>query len=202
MADTRTPRSNTTQTSPSSLLTQASVRITGVYPGDVSVFAARTPEAAVSLTWGPIAMVFTNADTAQGVLEGFAAARAQLARVDNHPPAELGIPAQEQVCRQTLALTWVRRPGYAVVTQEAYSNVLRRTVFWVELHMGPVTWMVMDHVGYHSAVETLQRAHRTAAGVCLDGHRFRADPTRPDYTLGPVADGPEPATPALRGRRR
>ena len=187
--------------SPSSFLTHATVRISGSHAGDVGVRAARTESATVSMAWGGIGMVFTSADAAQGVLEGFAAARAQMVRLDNHPPVTPNTVPVEEVCRQTVAMTWVRRPGYAVLTQDAYSPALRRTVYWVELVMGPVTWAIMDHTSYHSAIATLQRAHRTAVGVCLDGHRFRADPTRDDYTPPGVDDDPA-ATPAPRARRR
>jgi hypothetical protein len=47
--------------------------------------------------------------------------------------------------------------------------------------MGPLTFQILDRAAFHSAVDVLRLAHRTAVAVCLDGHRFRADPTRDDY---------------------
>lgn len=57
----------------------------------------------------------------------------------------------------------------------------RRLLRWLDIHMGPVTWQVLDQVGHKSALRLLRRAHATAGHVFLDSTKFRADPTRDDY---------------------
>ena len=54
----------------------------------------------------------------------------------------------------------------------------RRLLRWLDIHMGPVTWQVLDH---KSALRLLRRAHATAVHVFLDSTNFRAYPTRDDY---------------------
>ena len=54
----------------------------------------------------------------------------------------------------------------------------RRTVHWVDLHMGPITWRVTDRVGYDTLMDELRRVHRAAVGVFLDGGRYRRDPSK------------------------
>jgi hypothetical protein len=41
----------------------------------------------------------------------------------------------------------------------------RRLLRWLDIHMGPVTWQILDQVGYKSAVGLLRRAHATAGHV-------------------------------------
>jgi len=47
--------------------------------------------------------------------------------------------------------------------------------------MRPVTFQIVDLAAYRSAVTVLQLAHKTAVGVCLDGHQHRFDPTADTY---------------------
>ncbi|WP_327139287.1 hypothetical protein [Nocardia sp. NBC_01327] len=161
------------------ILTHTTARIAGPQTGRIDVVHARTSEAAVTVVWGGIALRFLTAAAAATVLEGFAAARALLMNVDNTAPAQT--PPAGEFPVATLALTWTWPTDYAVVHRSAYNQTWKRTVHWVDLHMGPVTFQILDHTGYHAAVELLRDAHRTAVVVCSDGGRWRADPTRPDY---------------------
>ncbi|MBF6064718.1 hypothetical protein IU500_24780 [Nocardia terpenica] len=180
------------------VVTSTTARIHGVQDGRISVGFARTPEAFVSLAWGGVGMRFLSANAAQGVLEGFAAARAHLMGLDYESP----LPpdgADRGYAQSSVLLSWERRTPYAVVKRDAYSQSRQRTVRWVELHMGPVTWQIVDRAGYDSVVGILRDAHRTAVGVCLDGGKYRADPTKDDYRS---PDLPPPPEPELGRRRR
>ena len=167
---------------PEAIVTHTTARIRGLQNGHVSVSFARTNEAVLTLVWGGIVLRYLSADAAQGVLEGFVAARSLLIGLDNTAPIAPTPAAEvEAYGRPTVELTWIRRPGYAVVHHNAYSKTHQRTVHWVDLHMGPVTWQILDHVGFNGALEVLRNAHRTAVAVFLDGGKYRTDPTRDDY---------------------
>lgn len=161
------------------ILTHTTARIQGEQTGRIDVAHARTAEAAVTVVWGGIALRFLTAAAASTVLEGFAAVRPLLMHVDNTAPEPT--PTEGQYAVPTLSLAWTWPTDYAVVHRNAYSKTWKRTLHWVDLHMGPVTWQILDHVGYHAALELLRQAHRTAVAVCLDGGKWRADPTNPDY---------------------
>lgn len=161
------------------VVTHTTARIAGEQVGHVSAVHARTDQAAVTVVWGGVILRFLSAAAAATVLEGFAAVRAVMMGVDNTAP-EIR-PGEDTYAVPTVSLTWTWPTSYAVVKRHAYSEVQRRTVHWVELHMGPVTWQIFDHTGYHAVLEILRQAHRTAVAVCLDGGKWRADPTREDY---------------------
>jgi len=63
---------------PAGAISQAYVRLRGAQKADISVHHAHTDIARVNLTWGRILFSFLNAQAAQGVLEGFSAARHSL----------------------------------------------------------------------------------------------------------------------------
>ena len=175
---------------PGAVVTHTTARIRGEQSGDLDVRFARTPEAFVSLTWSGILLRFRTANAAQGVLEGFAAARAHLIDVPHSVPPS-GDPVENDFAVPTVQLTWERRTPYAVVKRDAYSDQLRRTLHWVDLHMGPITWQVLDRVGYTDTLDLLREAHRVAVATCLDGGRHRADPTKHGYRPPePVPDKP------------
>ncbi|MGH8880447.1 MAG: hypothetical protein ACRD0P_24350 [Stackebrandtia sp.] len=174
-----TPAPRPIRRDPGVMLTHTTCRIQGEQSGRVDAVFARTAEATVTVTWGGIALRFLSAAAASVVLEGFGAARALLMGIDN-AAADQG-PADGNVAVATIALTWSWPTPYAVVKRSAYSRHHRRAVHWVDLHMGPVTFQIMDHTGYNSALAILRDAHRTAVATCLDGGKWRADPTRDDY---------------------
>ncbi|QIS08831.1 hypothetical protein [Nocardia arthritidis] len=162
------------------VVTCTTARIHGIQDGRISASFARTPEAFVSVAWGRIGLRFLTANAAQGVLEGFAAVRAHLIGLEYAAP----IPsdgADHEYGQSAVMLTWERRTPYAVVRRDAYSKVHQRTVRWIDLHMGPVTWQIVDRTGYNSVISILKDAHRTAVAVCRDGSKFRADPTKDNY---------------------
>jgi len=177
---------------PGAIVTSTTARIHGAQDGRISVGFARTPEAFVSLAWGGVGMRFLTANAAQGVLEGFAAARAHLMRLDYQtPPPPDGL--SYWYAQSSVLLSWERRTPYAVLTRDAYSQSRQRTVHWVDLQMGPVTWQIVDRAGYDSVLNILRDAHRTAVGVCLDGGKYRADPTKDNYRSPDLPPQPNPA---------
>ena len=174
------------------VITSTSVRIHGAQDGRISVSFARTPEAFVSLAWGGVGMRFLNANAAQGVLEGFAAVRAHLMGVEYESP----LPpdgADQGYAQPSVMLSWERRTPYAVIRRDAFSQPRQRTVRWVDLHMGPILWQIVDRAGYDSVVGILRDVHRTAVAVCLDGGKYRADPTKDDYRSPDLPPPPKPA---------
>jgi hypothetical protein len=164
---------------PPAVVTHTIARICGQQYGDITVYHAATVDARMALIWGGMLMVFYSAQAAQGVLEGFAAARPILTHVVRSSPP---VPAAEPGVQQTLSLDWTRRAPYAVVPREELSADKRRVIRWIDIHMGPVTWQILDQEGYKSALDILRLAHKTAVHVFNDGRKFRADPTRDDYT--------------------
>ncbi|MGD9622384.1 MAG: hypothetical protein AB7G47_19950 [Mycolicibacterium sp.] len=152
------------------------VRMRGTQTGDIAVYAARTPKARVTLTVGTVLMTFWSAAAVQGVLEGISAAKATLLYL----PAAMPITA-DPYGQLTVAVDWTSRPSYAVIPQTRVSDDKRITLRWTDIHMGPMTWQLLDRAAFHSLTELLREAHRTAIAVCLDGPQHRADPTADDY---------------------
>jgi len=165
---------------PAALITHTVASIRGAQDADIAVYHARTPDVRIAMTWGGILMTLYTCQAAQGLLEAFAAARGKMA----HVPREIPPPARDlddTFARPTLAIDWTRRPNYAVTAQSAVSKRGGKTVHWVDLHTGPITWQIRDQVGLRSTLQVLTRVHRTAIAVCLDGEQYRADPTGDDY---------------------
>ena len=153
---------------PAGAISQAYVRLRGAQNADISVHHAHTDTARVTLIWGRLLFTFFNAQAAQGVLEGFSAARHSLAGV----PADLAPRHQQPYDGPAIAVDWTRRPSYAITERDA---------LWVEVYMRPVTFQILDRAAFRSAVEVLRLAHKTAVAVCLDGQQHRFDPTADAY---------------------
>jgi hypothetical protein len=170
-------------TMPPAIITHTMACIRGSQHADVAVYHARTADTRITMTWGGILMTVYTCEAAQGLLEAFAATRAKMAQV----PREIPAPADDfhpLFARPTLAIDWTRRPAYAATAQTAPSKWGRKTVHWVDLHTGPITWQICDQIGLRSTIGLLARVHQTAITVCLDGERYSADPTSDDYELG------------------
>jgi len=148
----------------------------GEQTGAISVFAARTEHARITLTLGTVLMNFWTADAAQGVAEGIAAARNALAPV----PSAVA-PTTDPYPSPTIAVDWTKRPAYAVVPQSRLAADRRRTLRWVDVPMGPITWQLLDRVAHRSLSGLLIEVHRTAVAVCLDGHAHSNNPDADDY---------------------
>jgi hypothetical protein len=165
---------------PPAIITHTVASIRGSQGADVAVYHARTAGARIAMTWGGILMTVYTCQAAQGLLEAFAAARAKMVQV----PREIPAPADDlgdAFARPTLAIDWTRRPVYAVTAQSALTKRASRTVHWVDLHTGPITWQIRDQIGLRSTIDVLTRVHKTAIIVCLDGEQYSADPTADDY---------------------
>jgi hypothetical protein len=160
----------------SGLIAHTYVRMRGQQSGNIAVYNARTPHARVTMTIDTVLMTFWSAAAAQGVLEGISAAKHTLL----HVPTAVPIP-QDPYGRPTIAVDWTSRPSYAVIPQSRHVEDKRLTLHWTDVHMGPITWQILDRTAFDSLTALLRDAHRTATVVCADGHRHRADPTADDY---------------------
>lgn len=177
-------RSTDTHLTPAALVSHTMIRIQGEQVGDLSVHHACTPNARLRLQWGGILMSMLSAQACQGVLEGFSAARSAMALIPRHLPAPL--PASDPFARPIVAIDWIRRPAYAVVPRQELSRDRARQLRWLDLHMGPVTFQILDQTGCAAAVELLHTAHRTATQIFTDGPDYAQDPTDMDYTPTPT----------------
>jgi hypothetical protein len=169
------------KTTPAStgLITHATALVRRAVDADVSVYHARTDFARIAVNWGGVLITLFSAAAAQGLLEAFAAARQAVARVPREiPPPTISAP---QFARPIVAMEFTYRPTYVVVPQSATARSGDRTIHWVDLHTGPITWQIRDQVGLRSAIALLTHVHRTAIAVCLDGERYSDDPTGDDY---------------------
>jgi len=165
--------------------------------GDVSVSDARSDQAVLSVAWGEVLMRFTSAEQVWTVLSAFGAVRESLRGVEgNCGGLAMSSGSDEGWGSSVAAVTWRRPPEWCVVPQSAYDERRRRTTRWVDVHMGPVLWRVVDWAGYESALTVLRNAHRTAVVVFADGGKFRADPSKMDAFT--ETDAKTPITPVRR----
>jgi hypothetical protein len=174
-------RSTEAHVTPAALVSHTIVRVQGVQDGDITVSHACSPTTRLRVQWGGLLMTMLSAQATQGVLEGFCAARAAMALIPRQIPAPAPI-AVEPFAVPTVAIDWMRRPAYAVVPRQELSRDRTRQIRWLDVHLGPVTFQILDQDGAVSAVDLLTKAHRTAAQVFLDGPDFAADPRDRDYT--------------------
>ncbi len=170
-----------THLTPAALVSHTIVRIQGEQTGDITVHHACSPVARLRMQWGGLLMTMLSAQAVQAVLEGFCAARAAMTLIPRQIPAPAQAPA-EPFAVPTVAIDWMRRPAYAVVPRQELSRDRGRQLRWLDLHMGPITFQVLDQAGAVSTVELLTTAHRTGVQVFLDGPDFAADPRDRDYT--------------------
>lgn len=166
--------------SPAALVSHTLIRIQGEQDGDLTVHHACSPNARLQLRWGGILMTMLSGQACQGVLEGFSAARSTMTLIPRHipaPPPALADP----FALSAVAIDWTRRPAYAVVPRQELSRDRARQLKWLDLHMGPVTFQILDQAGCAGAVDLLQAAHCTAIQVFQDGPEHAQDPTEDDY---------------------
>ncbi|OZD13002.1 hypothetical protein CH253_18215 [Rhodococcus sp. 06-156-3C] len=158
------------------IVTHTTVLVAGPQEATVTVTAAATDEAQMIVALGHVMMTFRSAETVSAVITGFATVRAALGGADGQTPdpaqpgAEFGAAA--------VSVLWLGSPEHTAVPHHRYSPEQRRTIHWVDLHMGPVTWRITDRVGYDTLMAELRRVHRAAVGVFLDGGRYRRDPAK------------------------
>ncbi|QCB51823.1 hypothetical protein E5720_17465 [Rhodococcus sp. PAMC28707] len=158
------------------IITHTTAIITGPQNATITVTAAATDEAQMIVALGHVMMTFLSAEAVCDVIAGFATVRAALIGADGQSP----YPSQPggEFGAAAISVLWLGGPEHSVVPNSHYSVEQRRTVHWVDLHMGPITWRVTDRVGYDTLMEEFRRVHRTAVGVFLDGGRFRRDPSK------------------------
>ncbi|MCV7256765.1 hypothetical protein H7J86_31775 [Mycobacterium hackensackense] len=171
---------------PAGLVTRTMVLVRPV-EGHVSVQDARTDLAVVALQWGDIFMRFTSAAQVSAVLAAFGAVREALRGAAGSATLK-AVGADEWPGVSVVSVTWTRPPEWSVVNQSRYDQRRRCTVHWVDVHMGPVQWRVVDWAGYEAALTLLRNVHRTAVAVFPDGAKFRSDPSKVDaFTESAVA---------------
>lgn len=170
-------------TVPAALITHSTAVIRGPQDADIAAYHAQSGDARLTITWGGVLITVYGAGTAHGILEGFVAARAAAAQVPREipPPA----PAYDApFARPIVAMEFTRRPPYAVVPQCGPAKTSDRTIHWIDLHMGPITWQIRDTVGLCSATAVLHRAYKTAVAVFLDGPDYAGhDPTVDEHQV-------------------
>lgn len=93
---------------PAGLITHTTVAVKGQLDLDVTVHHARTPDARIGISVDGIHMSLYNCQTAQGLLEAFAAARGHMI----HVPAQIptGAPPAEPPCLPTRPATRASAP--------------------------------------------------------------------------------------------
>lgn len=167
-----------THMSPAALVSHTLIRVQGEQDADLTVHHACSPSARLQLRWGGILMTMLSAQACQGVLEGFSAARSAMTLIPRQIPAPPPAAA-DPFAVPTVAIDWSRRPAYAVVPRQELSRDRARQLRWLDLHMGPVTFQILDQAGCAGTVDLLRTAHRTATQVFLDGPDHAQDPTEP-----------------------
>lgn len=174
--------STVTKTSPTGtgLITHATALVRGAISADVSVYHARTAHARIGIIWGGVLITLYSAAAAQGLLEGFAAARQAAGRLPLDMPAPTA--SAPGFARPIVAMEFTYRTGYAVVPQSGTTG--ERAIHWVDLHTGAITWQIRDHAGLRSATALFKHVHKTAVAVFLDGPAHTEDPTV-DHYRGP-----------------
>ena len=161
------------------------IRIQGDQDGDIAVYHACSPNARLRLQWGGMLMTMLSAQAIQGVLEGFSAARSAMALIPRQIPAPTPAVA-DPFALPTVAIDWTRRPAYAVVPRQELSRDRSRQLRWLDLHMGPVTFQMLDQAGCLGAVALLRTAHRTAHPGLLG--RPSSSPRTPPKRLHPAVE--------------
>lgn len=157
------------------IVTHTTATILGKQKAQINIHAALTDEAQMIVTFGRVMMTFRSAAAVAGFFAGFADARHLIGQVDNQAPRPGG--PGDHFGRVAMSVVWLAAPECAAVKQERYIPARRRTMRWVEVHMGPVTWRIIDRVGYMTMIEELRTVHRTAIAVFLDGPEHASDPT-------------------------
>lgn len=147
--------------------------------GHITVNDAGTSAATLSVQWGDVLMRFTSAAQVSEVLAAFGAVREAMRGVDGTFPST-SETADSWPWLSIVTVAWSRPPGWSVVSQSKYVAPQRRTVHWVDVHMGPVQWRFVDWAGYEAALSLMRNAHRAAVAVFDDGPAFLTDPSRVD----------------------
>ena len=161
---------------PAGLITHTTVSVRGQLDPDITVHHARTPDARIGITIDGTHMSLYNCQTAQGLLEAFAAARGHMVYVPAQIPAGAP-PVDEPAARAALAIEWTRAPAYAVVAQSALNRLKTAKVHWVDVYTGPITWQMRDRTAILSMIDSLRRVHEVAIVVFADGDQHKADPS-------------------------
>lgn len=147
--------------------------------GHISVSDAGTAMAALSVQWGDVLMRFTSAAQVTEVLAAFGAVREAMRGVDGALVTAAG-DGRPWPWVSVVSVAWMQPPGWSVVSQSKYDAAQRRTIYWVDVYMGPVQWRFVDWAGYEAAMTLMRNAHRAAVAVFDDGAQFSTDPSRMD----------------------
>ncbi|WP_052063008.1 hypothetical protein [Rhodococcoides fascians] len=157
------------------VVTHTTATIVGRQKAVVNVHAAATGDAQMIVTMGRLMMTFRSAAAVHAFIAGLADARTFIARIDNQAP-QPGGPGDDYA-RAAMSVVWIAPPETAVAPREQYVPARRRTMRWVEVHMGPVTWRIIDRLGYVTMLDELRKIHRMAVAIFTDGEQCSSDPT-------------------------
>ncbi|WP_410875095.1 hypothetical protein [Nocardia sp. A7] len=153
--------------------------VTAVLAGEqqvmLDVVGAGDSEARIVVRWGRVAMTFTAAEQVQRMLGLFGLARQAMVGVVER----VRMPVVEEPISDVAvlaAITWTHTPIGAASVERMYHEGMRRTISFVALTIGPVTFHILDRSGLDSAIKALVRAHQLSVTVYADGHRFADDP--------------------------
>ena len=144
------------------LITHATAVVRGHVDADVSVYHAGTTNARIAVIWGGVLITIYSTAAARGLLEGFAAARQAAARLPREIPTPPPAAQSPQFARPIVAMEFTYRPTYVVVPQSGTSRSGDRTIHWVDLHTGAITWQIRDLAGLRSATALFSHVHKTA----------------------------------------
>jgi hypothetical protein len=84
------------------------------------------------------------------------------------------------VRRPTLAVEWNRGPSYAVMPREELSTHWRWVIEWNDVHVGAVTFRVLDQAAFYSGVEVCGALTALPSTCAPDGPARRRS-TRDDH---------------------
>ncbi len=157
------------------VVTHTTATIVGRQKAVVNVHAAATDDAQMIVTFNRLMMTFRSAAAVHAFIAGLADARTLIGRIDNQAP-QPGGPGDDYA-RAAMSVVWIAPPETAVTPREQYIPARRRTMHWVEVHMGPVTWRIIDRLGYVTMLDELRNVHRMAVAIFTDGDQYTSDPT-------------------------
>ncbi|OZF25617.1 hypothetical protein CH296_27785 [Rhodococcus sp. 14-2496-1d] len=157
------------------VVTHTTATIVGRQKAVVNVHAAATDDAQMIVTFNRLMMTFRSAAAVHAFIAGLADARTFIARIDNQAP-QPGGPGDDYA-RAAMSVVWIAPPETAVIPREQYVPARRRTMHWVEVHMGPVIWRIIDRLGYVTMLDELRSVHRMAVAIFTDGDQYSGDPT-------------------------
>lgn len=169
-------RQQSTASFPAGIITGAVADIAGPQTTEIHTHDAQTLRAAMTIRWGAITMRFTSAEQVQHLLGYFAMARQGMQMMRTATSVPLPTATDVDSANTMIAITWTRTPDAVATREQIRIPAMRRTIEYVALKVGPVTFRILDTDGLTSSIELLAKAHKLAVATWPDGHEYRANP--------------------------